>query len=100
MPIETQVPYNVQTKEKSRTVFTQQCAVERKRMGKIVCIKYDNRDENKSNLWSSEDPITYVIASRASSRQCTRELSSLDNSGTTLLDGGYEFSVQPNPSNA
>ena len=46
------------------------------------------------NLWSSKDPVTDVVTSRASSRECTWQLPRLDDCSSTLLNGGDEFSIQ------
>lgn len=50
------------------------------------------------NLWSSKDPVADVVTSRASSRKRTRQLPSLDNCSSTLLNCSDEFSVQPTQS--
>lgn len=47
------------------------------------------------NLWSSKDPVTDVVTSRASSRERTRQLPRLDDCSSTLLNCRDKFSVQP-----
>lgn len=48
-----------------------------------------------TNLRSSKHPITDVITSCTSSRQCTWELPGLDDCSTTLLNGANKLSIQP-----
>lgn len=51
--------------------------------------------DKSRNLWSPEDPITYVIAGRARGGQRAGELPRFDDGSPPLLNSRDEASIEP-----